>query len=239
MLRSLRLPSWRWLPEKLCGFSGSLCCGGWGVLSIYYPFRQHQACGGQARPVEEVAGVAFAAGGDVLVAGYGFDGVVRRHAVQQRNQGLVLCLGERFEIAAFQFDAERKGVAAAAAALLRPAGVVRRVVARHKLHHLPAAFNQKMAGHAQIHQLREEGVCLRVDVVGEQIADGAAAVFEGRQGDVVQHHQRNDFAGGAGREVGRRAMHRALPPAVVPSCGHDGVPKGREGDYSGLAGQAT
>ena len=71
-----------------------------------------------------MAGVAFAAGGDVLVAGYGFDGIVCRHAVQQRNQGLVLRLGERFEIAAFQLDAEGKGVAAAAAAILRYAGVV-------------------------------------------------------------------------------------------------------------------
>ncbi len=53
-----------------------------------------------------MAGVGFAAGRDVLVPRYRRDGVVAADCVQQGFERTVLRFGKRFEIAAFQFDAD-------------------------------------------------------------------------------------------------------------------------------------
>ena len=83
-----------------------------------------------------------------MVAGNGFYRIVFDDAVQQRQQSLILSFGKRLEIATFQFDADGKGVAAAASAVTGHAGVVGGFVAGYKLQHRTVALDDKMTGYA-------------------------------------------------------------------------------------------
>ena len=70
-----------------------------------------KTCRLQSLPVEKVAGVGFAAGGNVLMTGNGLNRVMFGNSGQQGLQAGVLCFGKRLEIAAFQFDTDGEGIA--------------------------------------------------------------------------------------------------------------------------------
>ncbi len=144
-----------------------------------------ETCCLQSLPVEKVAGVGFAVGRDVLMAGNGGDRVMPDQRVQQGFQRLILRFGKRFEIAAFQFDSDRKRIALFTSAKRRHARVVRHIVARNKLYRFAVAGNQKMAGNAQGVDDAEKRMFVGVDAVGKQFFHRACPIFEGWQGNIV------------------------------------------------------
>ncbi len=104
------------MPSEICGFQTAF-------LSTGNPFSRIR------RQSKKWPGSVLLAGCDVLVSRYRRDGVAAAEGCQQRFERTVLRFGKRFEIAAFQFDADGKRVA-----LLPPpkrgyAGVVRHVAA--------------------------------------------------------------------------------------------------------------
>ena len=139
----------------------------------------------QSLPVEKVAGIGFAVGGDVLMTGNGGDRVMPDQRLQQGFQRLILRLGKRLEIAAFQFDTDRKRVALFTSAKRRHACVVRHIVARNELHRLALAGDQKMAGNAQGVDDAEKRMFVGVDAVGKQLFHRARPIFERRQRNIM------------------------------------------------------
>ena len=144
-----------------------------------------KTCRLQSLPIEKVAGIGFAVGRNVLMAGNGGDGIMPNQRFQQSFQRLILCFSKRLEIAAFQFDTDRKRIALFASAKRRYACVVCHIVARNELHRLALAGNQKVAGNAQGVDDAEKRMFIGVDAVGKQFFHRARPLFERRQRNIV------------------------------------------------------
>ena len=114
------------------------------------------------------------------MTGNGGDGVMPDQRLQQGFQRLILRFGKRLEIAAFQFDTDRKRVALFTSAKRRHACVVRHIVARNELHRLALAGDQKVAGNAQGVDDAEKRMFVGVDAVGKQLFHRARPIFERR-----------------------------------------------------------
>ena len=136
-----------------------------------------------------MAGVGFAVGGDILMPRYRLYRVLFHQCGEQGQEGGVLRFGKRLEVAALYFDADGKTVAFFSAVKRRHARVVGRIVAGNELHRLARACDEEMAGYAQVFDNAVKRMLRLVDAVGKEFFHRARAVFEGRQGDIVQYRQ--------------------------------------------------
>lgn len=105
----------------------------------------------------------------------------------QPRQGMVLPVGEGLEVTAFKLDANGEVVAARATAPGRDAGVPCTFVTRHELYDLAVAPHQKMGRHPNPFDLFIKGVFRMIQRVGKEPLDCVAAIFSGRQTDVMNH----------------------------------------------------
>src|SRR3989441_8636200 len=107
----------------------------------------------QPRPVEARAGIGLATGRDVAVRGELAQRECSFQAVNQLDQALVLSVGEGGIVRAFELDADREIVAAAAPAPARGAGMPRAALDGHELYELAVAPNEEMRRDTQVHDL--------------------------------------------------------------------------------------
>jgi hypothetical protein len=179
----------------------------------------------EAQPVEVRAGIGLAARRDVAVADDARrrDGGIGPHQrARHDRQAPVLARLERPVVAALEFDADREIVAAAAALERRLARVPGAPVEGHVLSRVTAAEDAQVRRHPELAELAEVRVRRRVERVGEQRVDEAAAEAPGRQGDRV-HHQQADVGA-----IGPRVEIRRGEPA--------GAPQPVRGAVHGMAG---
>ena len=138
-----------------------------------------------------MAGVGFAVGGDILMPCYRLYRVLLHQRGEQGQEGGVLRVGKRFEVAAllFRMPDGKKPVASFPAVKRRHARMVGRIVAGNELHRLARACDEEMAGYVQVFDDAVKRMLRLVDAVGKEFFHRARAVFEGRQGDIVQYRQ--------------------------------------------------
>lgn len=105
----------------------------------------------------------------------------------QSDQYFILRISERRGVAAFEFDADRKIIAAFAALPVRDTGMPGALVAGYELNQGAVAADEKMRRHLQTLQRMIIRVRSRIDSIGEQFDHAVAAEFVGRQTDVVDH----------------------------------------------------
>ena len=97
------------------------------------------------------------------------------------------------------------------------------VVAGDELHRFARAGDEEVAGNAQVFDDAVKRMFRFVDVVGKEFLHRAGAVFERRQGNVVDDCESDGFACRTWFAVGRKGLPRTRPAAVVPSV-HDACP---------------
>ena len=95
-------------------------------------------------PVKVGARISFAPGGDIRMSLNVLQRIVLLQELCQLAQPLVLGVGKSFEIRAFQFDANRKVIAALPVVPCGLAGVPGALAARYKLDQLAVASDQEM-----------------------------------------------------------------------------------------------
>src|SRR3546814_14875860 len=91
--------------------------------------------------------------------------------VRDRDQPPVLLLRERPIIATFQFDADRKVVAALATFKARHAGMPGPRMQRHILRQTTPTVDQQMRGHATRVNLSDVWMRRGIERIGEQLID--------------------------------------------------------------------
>ena len=162
------------------------------TLRFLWLFGSEQ--GAVVMPVKCRAGVGFAVGGDVAVAGKARRGdarVARHDGAGQRGEALVLAQGVGVVVAAVQLDADAVIVAVGAALI---AGFARMPGARgggDVLLDMAVAQDEEVRGDAQVGDGIKVGmfVASRGQGAAEEVADVAVAVFVRRQTDVVDDEE--------------------------------------------------
>ena len=118
-------------------------------------------------PVEVGAGVGFSAGGNVGMTNNVFHRIIVAQEGKQLVQPPVLNCLETLRIATFQFDPERKIIAARAAAPCGLAGVPGAALAGDELDQLAIAPDQEVGRNTQVADASEIRMGVRVEAVGE------------------------------------------------------------------------
>ena len=130
------------------------------------------------------------------------DRVVPVQGLTQMAQLLVLRLLKDIALQSFKFDADRVVIALGASSVLGLASVPGPVVGAHKLPQATVSPNVEVRGHLQAPDLREIGVGIPVELVGEQCLHLLAAVLARRQTDGVNDKQINAGVCRSGSKVG-------------------------------------
>ena len=113
----------------------------------------------------------------------------RQQRLRQVRERDILPIRIRQIVRAFEFDADRKIVAGAAAAILRNAGVPGALTQRHELRRAAVPIDKHVRAHASARDCREVRMHLRGQVAAKQPLNPAAAELRGRQTDTVNHNQ--------------------------------------------------
>ncbi len=164
-----------------------------------------------------MSGIGFPVQRDVLMTGNGLNRIMLGNSGQQGLQAGVLCFGKRLEIAAFQFDTDGKSIAFFSALKRRYSGMIGHVVAGNELDSFALTADEKMAGNAQGVDDAEKRMLIRVDLVGKQFFYCPRVVLKRREGNIVEHNQRDVFIRFARAEIGRMSLACIQPTAVLPS----------------------
>ena len=143
----------------------------------------------QKLPVEAWAGVGLAARGNIGMADNVFHRIGAAQEGKQCAQLLVLLRHEFLPVAAFQFDAERKIVAARTSAPCGLTGMPGASLARDELDQLAIAPDQEVRRNAQAADASEIGMGVRVEAIGEQPDDVVAAKLFRWQADGMDDDQ--------------------------------------------------
>lgn len=93
----------------------------------------------------------------------------------------------------------------------------RALFATHKLPNFARSFNEKVTGNFQASNGLVIGMGLPIELICEELLNGAVSKLPGRQADGVQHQQVDQGASGACAMVGRLAFFSALAPALLPN----------------------
>src|SRR3569832_747876 len=139
----------------------------------------------QPLPGEMGAGVGLAARRDVAVAHDCLDRVGRFERGQQRDQGRVLGRGKRQVVAAFQFDADGKVVAAFASLPGRLARMLGAQCAGYELDQRAVAADVEVRRHLEAAYALVVRMRIPVEPVGEEVDHGVAVKYAGRQRNIV------------------------------------------------------
>ena len=111
--------------------------------------------------------IGFSARRDVFMAGQSGDGITLEQCFGQVRQRAILNIFKRPEVAALDFDTDRKVVSSLPAVVDRDAGMPGAVVGRDELDDSAVAADQKMRGHAQCAELIE----IRMGIVIEPVCE--------------------------------------------------------------------
>ena len=187
-----------------------------GSIPLFFPRRdftfQHRAI---ARPVEIRAGIGFSPRRHVGMARNVADRVARPQRAREGGEPPVLGGSERHVTRAFQFDSNRKIVAARPAVPARFAGVPRAFCAWHKLDQLAVAPDEEVGGHFHARDRGVERMRRRIEAVGKVLEDAGAAERARRQADVVDDEEVDRAGGGPLVAVGRRNEPYAFNQSFV------------------------
>jgi hypothetical protein len=117
---------------------------------------------------------------------------------------------------ALELNANRIVVAVVPASVGGCASMPRSVVAADKLPNCASALNEKVRRNFKAPNALKVGVCVPIELVGEQLLDLTTAIHTRWQADGMNHDQINHCLGGACTKVGRLAGLSALAPSVLP-----------------------
>jgi hypothetical protein len=115
-----------------------------------------------------------------------------------------------------EFNANRVVVAVLLAPISRLASMPCSVVATDKLPNFASPLNEKVRRNFKASNALKVGVCVPIELVGEQLLDLTTAIHTRGQADGMNHDQINHCLGGACTKVRRLAGLSALAPSVLP-----------------------
>ena len=125
--------------------------------------------GAKACPIEMRTRIGLASRRDMFMAGNPAQGVRRRQRSGQLGQSAILHVFEWRVVAAFEFDADGKIVAALTPFMCRQPGMPGALEGRYELRQTAVARNQEMRGDAQTLQFGKTGVGRGIEPVTEQL----------------------------------------------------------------------
>jgi len=143
----------------------------------------------QSHPVKTHPWIVFTARCNVLMAGDVGDWVVLVQGLAQLAQLLVLGVLKHIAFQAFELDTDRVVVTLGASSVFGLPGVPGSVVGADKLPQAAVSADIKVRGYLQAPDLREVGVGIPIQLVGEQRLHLLAAVLAGGQADGVNDEQ--------------------------------------------------
>src|SRR5580765_5812850 len=136
-------------------------------------------------PIEKWPGISFSTRRNMRVTGHIGERITTTQDDSQGGQHLILPVGERRLIAAFQFYADRKIVATFTAAKCRQPSMPRPIVGRNELQQAAITLNHEMRRYSQGTQLVEIRMDIAIELIAKQRADERAAKLSWRQADAV------------------------------------------------------
>lgn len=163
-----------------------------------------------ARPVERRAGVGLASRRDLAMADDIGDRVSGRNRLRQCTEIYVLGIFERLRVCAFDLYADRKIIAARAAAPRRFARVPCALGAGHELNNQAIAAHEKMRRHSTLGNRAEIRMRGGIETIRKKVDDPRPAEFSRRQADIVYDEELDRAAHRARIAVRRQNRQRAL-----------------------------
>ena len=134
-------------------------------------------------------GLATEGGSDVGMADAVLDRIFALERPGQIRQYRVLGIGECLVVGAFEFDADRKVVAAVAAAPSGLPGMPGAPGTRDKLDQFAIAAYEEVAGNLVVMDFAIVRVGARIKAIGEQFDDAGAAELARRKADAVNDQE--------------------------------------------------
>lgn len=144
--------------------------------------------------------------------------VLALDVLAQKSQLPVLGVFKGIAFKTFKFNADRVVVAIASAPVFGLPGVPGAVIAAHKLPQRAITANVEVRRDFQSANALIVGVCIPIELVGEQALNRIATVLAWGQADGVDHDQVDAGAPWTWPEVGRRQFLGLRVPALLPSC---------------------
>lgn len=132
---------------------------------------------------------------------------MREQAFECRRELPVLFMSVRNRFRSFEFDADRKIVAAIAPLVPGNAGMPGAFVERHVLHDFAAAPDQQMRRNLESMNVPKISVVIGAERIAKQAIDMGRTKFAGRQADAMNHDQRNIVRVGPVVVIRGRRLH--------------------------------
>ncbi len=156
----------------------------------------------QARPVKARTGVLFPARCNVFVSRYVCNGIDEPQVLTKSGQAPVLGIFKAVAFESFELNADRVVIAARSPSVLRLPCVPGAVIATDKLPKGAISANVKVRGDFQPPYALKVGVCIPIELVGEQSLHSIAAILTWWEADRVDHDQVNASLCRSGPEIG-------------------------------------
>ncbi len=144
------------------------------------------------------------------------NGILKVQRLAKLTELCVLSLFKWVTFEALKLYAYGVIVAMASAPILRLSCMPSAVVDADKLPKCAVASNIKVSRHLQAPDLREIGVSVPVQLVGEQRLNFVASILTGWQADRVNHHQINTCTVGAQSKIWRVQSYSLMVPTAAP-----------------------